>query len=388
MPSVEVGNQTQISYLQETLFGVAPTGVGQILPWSDLSFQADRDFIENPVLRTDNMKSAGRGSFLKGKGKLTGPLAYGVYDDFIAAALGNWAWTANVAKVAAPVLDSAASISVDGTAKTFTRTAGSFIADGFAVGQYVDTNGDPTNAGNNGTFLISALTATLMTCSAATGLVTAAGLTAFNISQNIRPSYAIEKLHKVNGFCFPFLGCIIDGFEISWDSSSKPVQIAFDILSKTASNEQLASIFTGYAQPNSNNVMAPFEAVTKKGTAILPVTKGSLKVARNSATALVCGQNSIYDIRHGAATVTGAFDLLFDSTSYGLYTDMRAENDIALQILLGPGSNKTYQADLTKCRAKGWKGDPKDGMFTASVDIESVAPTTGANTSCMITRIP
>lgn len=53
-------------------------------------------------------------------------------------------------------------IAVNGTAKTYTRTTGSFIADGFRVGQTA-TWINLSNAGNNGARVISALTATVMT---------------------------------------------------------------------------------------------------------------------------------------------------------------------------------------------------------------------------------
>lgn len=389
MPSNEVGNQTQTSYIQEVIFGTTPaTPTGQILPWSELSFGADRDFIDNPVMRTDNMKAAGRGGYLKGKGSVGGPIAYGAWDDLLAAALGNWGWTTNVIKIAPPVIDSAASITIAASGKTFTRPAGSFITDGFAVGMYIDTTGDPTNAGNNSTFLISVVTATVITCSTATGLVDATGLTSFSITQNIRPSFSFEKLHKVNGYNFPYLGCIVDGFELSGDSSPKPLMAKFDLIAKTVSNESGASIFTALTQPTTNNQMAPFESVIKKGATILPVTKWSLKVNRNSDTAAICGLNALYDIRHQAATVSGSLELYFDSTAYALYTDMRSENDIALQLLLGPGASKTYQIDLTKVRLKNWKGDPKEGMFTVTCDFESYVPNSGTNTACMITRLP
>jgi type IV pilus assembly protein PilY1 len=62
-------------------------------------------------------------------------------------------------------------ITVSSAGKTFTRSSGSFIADGFKTGIVFKTTGF-TNPGNNGTFTVSAApTATTITCSAATGLV-------------------------------------------------------------------------------------------------------------------------------------------------------------------------------------------------------------------------
>lgn len=61
-------------------------------------------------------------------------------------------------------------ITVNAAGKTFTRAAGSWLVDGFVVGDKVFYSGF-SNAANNNTFTISALTATTMTCSSAIGLV-------------------------------------------------------------------------------------------------------------------------------------------------------------------------------------------------------------------------
>ena len=60
-------------------------------------------------------------------------------------------------------------VTVDAAGKTFTRTAGSFITDGFKVGMSVTWSGF-VKAGtvNNNTFVITTLTNLVMTCSAAT----------------------------------------------------------------------------------------------------------------------------------------------------------------------------------------------------------------------------
>ena len=57
-------------------------------------------------------------------------------------------------------------VTVAATGKTFTRSAGSFITDGFAVGDEVTWAGFSTS-GNNGPNIITTLTATVMTCAAA-----------------------------------------------------------------------------------------------------------------------------------------------------------------------------------------------------------------------------
>lgn len=59
-------------------------------------------------------------------------------------------------------------ITVNNTTNTFTRTSGSFLTDGFVVGNKVTTT-NFTNANNNGTWLISVITALVMTVTTTAG---------------------------------------------------------------------------------------------------------------------------------------------------------------------------------------------------------------------------
>ena len=63
------------------------------------------------------------------------------------------------------------SVAVNSVSKTFTRTTGSFLTDGFTLGGVITTSGF-SNAGNNSTFTISTITDLVITCSTAVGLVT------------------------------------------------------------------------------------------------------------------------------------------------------------------------------------------------------------------------
>lgn len=63
-------------------------------------------------------------------------------------------------------------IGVNGAAKTFTRFTGSYITDGLKVGHTVTSENFIDSANDQTALLISALTATVMTCATATGLVT------------------------------------------------------------------------------------------------------------------------------------------------------------------------------------------------------------------------
>lgn len=388
MPT-SIGQYTQLAYILENVFGTTPaTPTGLKLPvLSGLSFAPDANYIDNPTFRTDGMVPVGRRGVLKGKGTIPAKLAYGQCDDLIAAALGNFAWLANVAKIKAVSIASigAATVGVAATGKTFTRSAGSFLTDGFAVGDTVQWSGF-TNAGNNATVTISTLTATVMTCSTATGLVDEATVAGTRCVTNIRPSFTMERADLLTSSYFPYLGCVVDSMRLS-GKTGDAVDISFDILAKTASNEATATLFSALTAVNANPLITTWEGSIKRNTvAQANIVGWDLTVARNLESGEVCGASSLYDIQPKQHKVTGSLEIYFDSNQ--AYTDFRAETDLALQIILGSGSAKSYQIDMTKCRYKNWKGDPKDGMSTVSVDVESFAPDSGTNTSFMITRVP
>lgn len=386
MSNVETGNLIQLAYIQELLLGTTPaTPAGQILRFvPPLSFGAEADYIDNPELRTDGMKAAGRRGSLRGKASVAGKLSYGTYDPFIAAVLGNFDWNSNVVKVKALKTTGAIAVAVDSSAKTFTRSGGDFTTD-FAVGDYVSWSGF-TNAGNNGTFKISTLTANVMTCVTATGLVTEGSASGRICIINIRPSFTFEKSHKMNGIFFPFLGCVVDSLSFS-GKVKEAIDFDMSLLTKSVGSMATTTLFSSIVQPNTNDLMTSFEGSLKiGGTTIANVTSWDLKFNRNCDIAEVCGSADLYDIQPKALEVSGSLEMYFNNGQS--YTDYQNNNDLALQINLGTGGTKLYSIDLTKCRYKNWKDNSKDGMCTVSVDFESYAPNSGTNTSAMVTRTP
>lgn len=390
MPAIGTSTSIQLAYLQELIFGTAQaTPTGQLLALKDgSSIKRDRKFVDNPEYRSDGMAAPGIGLPIRTSLTLSEKLKYGVYDDFIASALGNFGWTANVAKIKKLITSGSQSIAVAATGKTFTRSTGSFVTDGFAVGDYISTYGF-TAAGDNGTFLISGVTATVITCSTATGLVDEASAAGRVIMTNIRPSFTFENAERNTGAYFPFLGSVVSGFEIS-AKNGDALDISIDFMVKDTPARATSTLFTGgLTAPLDNPLIRAADGTIKWNTVAVPsVGSWNLKVERNLAAAEVCGSTAYYDIQPNTHKVTGSMELYFDSTSIALYDAMVAESDGALQFNLGPGVNKSYTFDLTRVRLKNWNGDPKNEFQTVKVDYESYVPASGTNTSLMATRLP
>lgn len=385
MPNVEVGQQTQFAFIQEATFGTTPaTPTGQVLRWvpgTDLT--ADAAVIKNPELRTDMMEPVGRRGALRGKGQLQGVLSYGTYDSFMAAALGRFDWISNVVKVAPMITDTSATIAIAASGKTFTRPAGSFVTDGFQVGDVINTSGF-TAAGNNGTFVVTTCAALVLTCSAATGLVDEAANAAGNISLNIRPSFTIQKADLGNGIHFPFVGTVVDSMELSGKAGAN-VDIKFGLVSKSVGTESAVSVFTATTAVNTNATITSWDGTIKKaGVTIGNVVGWNLKVGRSMDSAEACGSSDLYDIQPKSCEVSGSMEIHFESSAY--YTLFRAETDVVFQLNLGSETGKKYQLDLTKARITKWGAPPKDGLMLQTIEFGSYAPDSGTNTSLMITR--
>lgn len=388
MPSSEVGNFSRLAYAAEDVFGVpntTPTGI--ILRQTGFDLSSDRDYIDNPELRTDGMKAPGRGGALRGKGSVSGVMSYGTYDDFFAASLGNRAWASDVVKVRARCISTATSLAVDSLAKTFTRDdGGSFVVDGFRVGDRVESAGF-TNAGNNTTLTVSAVAALVITFDTSTTLVTEADNEAGSFVLDTRPSFTMERGHLVNGLYFAYPGTVVDGFELG-GKIKQAVTTKFNLISKKVSQESRSSVFSAFTQANTNPLMTSWEgSVIKDSVPIVNLVGWDLKSTRNLDIGEVVGSPDLYDVQGRAFELTGSLELYF--TDLGLYEDMRTDTDVSFGLNLGPTSGAMrYSLDLTAAKIKNWKSVPKDGMMTATVEIESYAPSSGTNTSCMITRFP
>jgi len=97
-----------------------------------------------------------------------------------AALITEFGQPATLRRVVSLGYDPGLTITVDATGKTFTRSSGSWITDGFIAGDTVVFTGF-LDAGNNAGFVASTVAALVLTCATAAGLVNvtdAAGVSA------------------------------------------------------------------------------------------------------------------------------------------------------------------------------------------------------------------
>lgn len=168
---MSAGTRRELRYIREEAFGVTPPSAAfNILRnTGGAGVSVTRSTLSSKEFRRDRALVSLRLGTNQGKLPVPFDLSFGSYDDLIEGALLN-TWTAATGARTAAI--GAVSVAVAAGPKTVTRASGSWLTDGFAVGDRVRFN-NFANAGNNSVwFLITALSATVMTLGNSSALVT------------------------------------------------------------------------------------------------------------------------------------------------------------------------------------------------------------------------
>tara|TARA_R110002126_G_scaffold150139_3_gene296238 strand:+ start:6898 stop:8058 length:1161 start_codon:yes stop_codon:yes gene_type:complete len=151
--SIADGSQHRLTYGFESTYGVTPSSP-TLKPFRHTGTSLG---LEKSEIRSQELSAGRQYEFVRHGNKSVGndvnfELAFGAQDDWIEAALcGTWS-----TQVTSGVVSAAAA------SGTFTRGSGSFVSNSFAVGSVVTSSGY-VNANNNGRFVITAVTALVLT---------------------------------------------------------------------------------------------------------------------------------------------------------------------------------------------------------------------------------
>lgn len=375
-----VGANSNLSYVAETSFGVTPATPTMLAMRSLIGSKLDltRSTFPSKEMNVTRQTMALTYGNRTGAGSFPFEFSYATFDDFMEALLGG-TWTGDVLKIGqnrrsftveeswpdinireqntgvtitdmslsvkpnAVVTgsfthqfkdqnsvqyadDGVTTIAFDGTAKTVTRSAGSFITDGFALGDIPVITGAATPANNTTATAITTLTATVMTMSGAT-LTTDTAKTGVTISKTLgAPSAANTNP------CF--------------DS------------------------FTG--------------TLTEGGATLAIVTALDIKVAAVASASNVLFDATSQQISLGTVTVTGTLVVRFVSNALKKKFLNGATTD--LSFTLGVTSKK-YRFDMSKVLYTGATTDSIEGELSQTFPFTAIYDT-GDASSIMITRTP
>ena len=331
----------QLRYKKEVTWGVAPGATGaQLLRRTTSDLNMVKNAYESNEMRSDFQVADMRHGIRSVNGNINGELSPLTYVDFFAAILRK----AAVAGVSAASLTITSNIS----AKTFTRSTGSWLTDGFKVGDVVRFSG--YTAGNVGmnarNYRIATLTATIMTVADSTGMVDAAAVTSISCAVTGKKIWVPTTGHTDDSFSIEhyfadlaqselFTGCKVNQLDISLPATGMST-IGIGILGKGVT----AAASAYYTSPSAETTTSLLTGVSGKlrvgGADVANVTAANLSIQAGLSPAEVVGSNDIGAVFPGRVRVSGEFSAYFEDVT--MRDAFINETEIALHLLLTTGS--------------------------------------------------
>ena len=316
------------------------------------------------------------------EGSLEAELSPGTYSDFIGSILAK-NFAAGGATTGASI-----TIAASGSFFTLTRAAGSWLTDGFYVGNIIRLSGAgfaPANVGNNLLIVgLTALVATVVVLSGTTTLVAEGPIASANaavvgkqsyvpLSGHTDDSYTVEQWFSDIAQSEVYTGLKPASIALSLPSTGL-VTASLSFMGKNLEQTGTTQYFTSPAATNTEGIFAAVSgAVIVNGQPVGLITSMDLSISRNQEAANVVGSNFAADIFVGRISATGSLSVYFQDAVFRNYFDN--EDKISIVVALTTGEEKDAEAmSFTMGKVKinsGSKTDAELGL-TQSMDFQAL----------------
>lgn len=343
------GVSKQVAYKKETTFGtIAGATGGKLLRRTSADFTSTRESYESAEIRTDRQIADFRLGTRSSDGSLSGELSPNSYTDFIQSIMAkDFAVGGTAASVSVTVAAS-------GGFFTLTRATGSYITDGFKVGEVVRMTGAGLNAANAGNNLlvitVSALVLTVRVLSAttlvaegpiATVAIAAVGKeTIVPLTAHTDDSYTVEEFYADIAQSEVHTGVKIGTWGVTVPASGL-VTTDFTMMGRGLTTKGTSQYFTTPTALGTSGIVAAVNgAVIVNGLATgACVTSFDFSVDRGMEPSACIGSDLAETIFAGTIRVTGNMSIYFED---GYVRDLfENETDTSLVLALATGSEKT-----------------------------------------------
>lgn len=344
--AIAKGVAKKVALLRETAFGSPPgPGGAQYLRRVTSTLDLNKDTYQSNEVRSDYQVADFRHGVRRVAGDVNGELSLGTYAEFFAAALRK-NWTAGVSFTAS----AGAGVTVDNAAKTLTRVSGSWITDGFKVGDVVRAASlDAAIDGKN--LRVTALTATVMTVAEAPGADVAGPNEACTIkvagkklwvptTGHLDISFGIEHHFSDIGESELFTGCMVNTLELGLPPTGMSTLRAGIVgQNMTEYTGGTAPYFTTPAEETDTAVLAAVNGSLRVGGVdVATVTGLSMNINANITGDPVVGSDVVPELFPGRVVVSGQFTCYYEAGS-SIRADFINETEISLIAKMNAGSD-------------------------------------------------
>jgi hypothetical protein len=392
--TIASGIETIVSYKKETPPGTIATGGagGTAFRRTSLELNIEKETYQSSEKASHGQIQDFRHGVRRAPGTLSGDLSPLTYAPFMAAVLGKDFATGATTGALTNVTAAATAPG------TFTRAAGSFLTDGFKIGDVVRWTGWTTTAtGNNSrNYRITNLTATVMTVgTAATGavgmpeavLAKAAGdsVTCTVVGKKswipttgrTFDAYTFEKWFPDIAQSERYYGVRLSGMRIQLPASGNAT-VQFTLIGKDVATGA-SQYFTSPTAETTTGINASIDGYLRAAGGDIALATGmDLTIDLGITGDPVVGSNTIPAFFKGRANVTGTMTAYFEDAT--LRDAFFNETEVSLYVMLRTGSG--IAADflnlaLGRVKLSGSSKTDPDGGIIQTIPFQALLNTAG-----------
>jgi len=328
-------------------------------------FTAPRDTFESNEIVAHHQSTGVTYGLHNASGSINGELSAGSYDELIASLLEQ--------DMTAGINSTALSVTYGGTAGAWTaaRASGSFLTDGFKIGDIIRASGGSEAANNARNFLITNVVALTITFIALDGAAVTAGAsttTTLTVTgkKSFVPStahekdyYTVEEFYSDISKSETFEDCRMASLAVNLPATGNAtVSMEMIGLSRELGNAQ---VLTSPTSSTTAIMNATNGRILVGGSVQTVATSITINVANGAANAgAVIGSNYGADVTTGRIRVSGTLTAQFDSTTLQALYDGETTTDISI-VLLADGTAASDFVAFSIPRVKLTGDAPDDG---------------------------
>lgn len=370
MTIVARGVGKKVAYKKESAWGTLAGASGaKYIRRVTSTFNLKKDVYESAEIRTDYQVADSRHGIRSVDGAINGELSPGSYSDFMQSVVAR-----DFAAVTAAT-GLSVTIATSGSLFTVARSAGSWLTDGFRVGQVIRLSGGSLNVANQANNLLicaitSALSMTVKVLSTttlvaegpiATVTATVQGKTTYApLSGHTDDSYTIEEWYSDIAQSEVYTGLKVGSMAVQLPATGM-VTTDFSFKGKNLEQTGTAQYFTTPTNANTNGITTAVQGVMLVGgVPVALITSMDFSVERGLEAANVVGSNFAADVFTGRIKATGNMSTYFIDNTYRDYYNN--ETPISIVVALTTDGTKTAQClTFTLPRVKLGSADKNDG---------------------------
>lgn len=370
--TIAKGVAKKLHYKKETTWGTKATGgaaTGQVLRRLQSTLNLEKQTYRSNEIASHQQRADFRHGSRSVSGAISGELSVGTWKDFMASILRGSYGTA--ATTGALITVTAATTS--GANGTFTRSAGSYLTDGFKVGDIVRWTGWTVATANNAKNMqITALTATVMTVVTIDGSAivakaagdsvtcTLAGKKVFTpLTGQTDESYSFEHFYSDIDESEVYTGCKIGQMAVNCPATGM-AEIEMQVLGKDREKQTGAHFTSPTAASSGNSLSAVNGALYIGGTKYVTVTGMNFTINGNMSGGEVIGSTSSPDIFLGAIDVSGQLTVYFEDVALRDMFDDETEATLSI-VMTGDNTANASFVSFVMPRIKVGGSNKDDG---------------------------